>query len=296
MIQSTLLFLLFFGGACRLSAEIYSDETPTAKYLKKISLTEPISGIEMIDCIYVINLDERMQKWDRMVQLFDQRGLHGNRVGGINGWRLSEEIQAELAGPYPVHMRGGQLGCLLSHLSIIQDAFERNFDVIWVCEDDIEFLEDVRIIPELLINLYQIDPDWEVFYTDVDSKNSQGIRVPSLGSNFRPDQPHPPLSYYTQKEVLDNDLTRIRQRFGMYSVIISRNGIKKILDYFTHMYLWSPIDIDIHYIPNIREYSATRDIVSIWTQSAISDTEQEIQFSLQNLREKQDTLAVRCIR
>ncbi len=255
-----------------LNSIIYSYTTPVAKYLKPIEITEMKSGIELIDCIYVLNLAERPQKWDRMKALLDQRGLHGNRVFGINGWNLADEIQEEVAGPYPVRLFKGHLGCLLSHVSIINDASKRNFEVIWVCEDDIEFVEDVRQIPALLTSLYDIDPDWDVFYTDLDSKNNQGEYVVSASADFRPDQQYLPLGHYTERVPINNEIMKIGQRFGMYSVIISRKGIKKILDYFTHVYVWTHIDIDIHYVPNIREYSTTRDIISIWTQSTVSDT------------------------
>ena len=58
-------------------------------------------------------------------------------------------------------------------------------------------------------------------------------------------------------------------------MLISRKGIKKILDYFTHVYLWAPIDVDMHYIPGIRQYSTRRNVVSLWNW-ALSDTISEL--------------------
>jgi len=262
-------FFVFFS--LDLTARIYSYETPVANYLKDIEITEFNSNLEGVDCIYVINLDERIQKWKRMKKLFKQQGLHINRVSGINGWRLPKQVQKELAGSYPLRMSGGQIGCLLSHISVVRDAYRRGFDLIWVLEDDVEFTGDVNHLPALLSNLSEIDPDWDVFYTDVDSKNDKGEYVPSLASDFRPDQSYFPLSYYTKRTQAGREIMKIGQRFGMYSLFISRKGIKKILDYFTHVYVWAAVDIDIHYIPNINEYSAMRDIVSIHSRS-ISDT------------------------
>lgn len=265
-----LFYLMYFVPFCLFSS-ILPFESPTVKYLKSTEISELSSGIDSIDCIYVINLDTRLEKWQRMKALFDERGVHGNRVSGVRGIAIPEEIQQELAGPYPIRLPKGALGCLLSHISVIKDAYERGFNRIWVFEDDVEFHEDVRQIPELLANLSEIDPSWDVFYTDVDSKNGQGNPILSLGSDFRPDQRYHPLEYYTQRRLVSNNIMKIGQRFGLYSFIVSRGGMKKILDYFTHVYLWTAVDVDIHYIPNIREYSTVKDIVSVWVSSGISD-------------------------
>jgi GR25 family glycosyltransferase involved in LPS biosynthesis len=267
-----LLSLFFSHSLFALS----SSETPIVKYLKPIEITEQDSGIGLVDCIYVINLDERPEKWERMKILLNDQGLKANRVSGINGWKIPKEVKKELVGPYPIRLRGGHFGCLLSHVSVLKNAYERGFEIIWVCEDDIEFIENAKEIPDLLRKLSKIDPDWDVFYTDIDSKDQQGRYIRSVSSDFRPDRTYPPVEYYTERFRLTEDIMRIRQRFGMYSLLISRKGIKKILDYFTHLYLWTAVDIDIHYIPGIRQYSATRDIVSIWYSSP-GDTGREIQ-------------------
>lgn len=260
---------LFIGS---LFSHIYSYKTPLEKYLKSFQISENKSGIAGVDCIYVINLDKRREKWDRMKKLCEEQGLKINRVSGINGWKIPFEICKELAGPYPVRMRGGSLGCLLSHISVIKDAWERNFEVIWVMEDDLEFIEDIQWIPYLLGKLNKIDPYWDIFFTDVDSKDKNGNHLLSLSSDFRFDQDHYPLEYYIEKIPVDEDIMMIRQRFGMYSFLITRRGMEKVLDYFTHVYLWTAVDIDIHYIPYIREYSARKDIISVWCNSIFSDT------------------------
>ena len=244
---------------------------PNSHQNEPIEISELESGVESIDCMYVINLDKRPEKWQRMQVLFDERGMHGNRVSGVKGWEIPIEIQQELAGYYPIRLPKGCLGCLLSHISVIKNAYERNFNRIWVFEDDVEFQEDIQQIPELLARLSKIDPEWDVFYTDIDSKNNEGVPILSLGSDFRPDQKYRLLEYYTKRNLVSDDIMRVRQRFGLYSYVVSRNGMKKIIDYFTHVYLWTAVDVDIHYIPGIREYSTVKDVVTIWTLSGVSD-------------------------
>lgn len=264
--KNNLIFFLFIGlfifFSNDLKASIYPYETPVKKYLKSIEITELESGVENIDCIYVINLDERPEKWERVKPSFDKKGIKVNRVSGINGWQLSAKAIKELMGPYHKKLPPGHIGCILSHVSILKDAYDRGFNLIWIMEDDAEFLDDVNLIPPLITSLSQIDPQWDVFYTDKDFRNNKGGYTKALAIDPRPEQEVYPLDYYLEKTLITKDIMKINQRYGMHSILISRNGIKKILDYFTHVYLWTSVDIDIHYVPDIRQYSCTRDIVS----------------------------------
>lgn len=269
MIKNFWYLLLLF---CSAEAYLYDYETPIVKYLKPIEISENPSGLQYVDCIYVINLDERPQKWKRMKTLFNEHGLNVNRVSGINGWLIPHEIKQELAGPYTIHYNGGQLGCLLSHISIIKDANLRNLDLIWILEDDVEFLGDLNQIPPLLEKLSQIDPDWDIFYTDLDFRHAKGGYLPVTGLDPRPDQELPSIHYFQQRTALSNEIMQIRIRYGTHSMLISKKGVQKILDYFTHIYLWPAIDGDLHYIPGIREYATRKDLVSNWRHCPFSDT------------------------
>lgn len=193
-----------------------------------------------------------------------------NRVSAVNGWKLSKEAQKELAYPYPIKLTPGALGCLLSHISILKDAYDRKFSIIWVMEDDVEFLEDPEILKTFIPILFTIDPEWDVFYTDVDYRNRNGY-TRSLGLDPRPNQQLYPLKYYLRRDYCHKDIMRIRSRYGTHSMILTRKGIKKILDYYKSRPIWSPIDVDIHYIPGLCQYSSRRDIISNII-GAISDT------------------------
>ncbi|HSX04584.1 MAG TPA: glycosyltransferase family 25 protein [Rhabdochlamydiaceae bacterium] len=254
------------------SSYLLEHETPLADYLKPIEVVNFRSGVDLVDCIYVINLDARKDKWDRLKPLFEERNLKVNRVSGINGWQLSKEDKKQLAGPYRPRLKGGQIGCLLSHLSILKDASRRGFDLIWVLEDDIEFTQDVSKISDMLRKLSKMDPDWDLFYTDPDFKSEKGEPFRPAELAPRPDQILPPLEFFQERILIDEEIMQVRSRFATHSMLISKKGIKKILDYFTHVYLFSPIDWDIHYIPSIRQYAACKDIVTVWRNNPYSDT------------------------
>ena len=59
-----------------------------------------------------------------------------------------------------------------------------------------------------------------------------------------------------KRKAISQNIMKIHARHGTHSMIISKKGIIKLLDYFTHVYLWGPIDNDMHYIHDLKEYSA----------------------------------------
>lgn len=276
-VNSFNLTLLLFVGLFHfilfdLEAYLQKEQTPIVKYLTEIELTENESGISPIDCVYVINLKERSEKWEYIQEELKKRGVKPNRVNAINGWKLSDEVKQELAGPYQVRQPGGAIGCLLSHISVYKDAYERGFDHIWVLEDDAEFLENIGRISPLLSRLSEIDPEWDVFYTDVDCRDDNDGYYINNYTIGRPGQVLLPPEYYKTRNLVDESIMRIRSRYGTTSMIISKRGVEKLWNYFSHVNIWIAIDCDIHFIPSIRQYSPTFEIVTNKRENFTSDT------------------------
>ena len=268
-IANSCVFVLFWTVFCCFS---FSAEVCIQEYLIEIKETTASSGMNCVDCVYVINLENRKERWQNTNVALNSYGIYPIRVNAINGWNLTEQDKENLLGPYPDRMRGGQIGCLLSHLSVIRDAYEREYQCIWVCEDDIKIIENPHQLSDIIEKLNTLDPCWDILYTDVDAKNSKGERIPSLMSDFRLDQIYFPIEYYRQRIKVNEDISEIKQRFGAHSMIVSKRGIEKILNYFTKLYLWTAYDIDIHYIPCIKQYALNRDLVSV-DYTLGSDTE-----------------------
>lgn len=217
------------------------------KYLVDIKLTEFSSGIESIDCIYVVNLDEKIFRWNDLKISSEKRGLALNRVSAVNGWKLSPEVIQSITSPNR-KMKAGAVGCFLSHISVLKNAYENGFNTIWVLEDDVEIVDDPQKILFILESLYQIDPQWDILYTDVKTLgliNGEEIIITPQNTN-----------------ILNNHLMRAGNRYGMHSFLISKNGIEKLLKYFLTHLLMAPIDIELHWIPNINKYSVRKNIIS----------------------------------
>lgn len=233
-------------------------------YLSKIESIEPTSGLDEIDCIYVINLKERPERWEHAEKVHAAYHLHPTRIDAVNGWKLSQEERRALLDPRVfsspfLELIGGEVGCLLSHISIYQDALERDLSTIWICEDDINLNSKVYDLPSIIQELSLIDPDWDILYTDY-------TRFGATHQNHRPEQkPFIPID-----EHISDNLIRIHGRYGTHSMVFSRKGFTKLLSYFYERCFWAPIDLDLQYA-ELREYSVATSITHV--ASFPSDTQ-----------------------
>jgi GR25 family glycosyltransferase involved in LPS biosynthesis len=289
-------YILFFIFASVLSVGIQGEGIE--KYFQRAENKSEGHGMPGIDFIYMINLDERPEKYERTMEALRPYGIFPYRFSAVNGWKLSFEALDNLGvmyqpgtaeGPiasvfrhvdgkeymsfeimkeptvsYYCHsMSRGAIGCLLSHLSVLQDAYDSGYNTIWVMEDDIKVVSDPRELSLLMGVLDTLAPDWDIFFTDPESKSADGNRVYCGGIRPRPNFPYQPLSYYVNRTYLTEDIVKLGLRFGSYSMIIRRAGIKKILDYFKAYKLFFPYDMEYFFPPNIRLFSCTRDIVTV---------------------------------
>jgi GR25 family glycosyltransferase involved in LPS biosynthesis len=137
-------------------------------HLKAVGPKNQKSSISGIDYIYLINLDQRPEKWEKSLGQLERYGITPHRFSAIYGWDLSIEAKNELGiqfaprmlsdqwvltfpnklrGHYELDflreelygstvfchwMRPGAIGCYLSHLSVLQDAYDSGYHTIWI--------------------------------------------------------------------------------------------------------------------------------------------------------------------
>jgi GR25 family glycosyltransferase involved in LPS biosynthesis len=250
-----------------------------------------------IDFIYMINLDERPEKYVRTMQAFEPYEIYPYRFSAVNGWKLSFEAMDELGiiyqpsmteGPLSTvyrHVDGveyasneimkepgvtyfshclsrGAIGCLMSHLSVLQDAYDSGYKTIWVMEDDVEIVRDPHEISHLIQILDSLAPDWDIFFTDPDIHGAGGHRSYCGGIEPRPNFRTHAVEYYRNREQTHPDIVKLGLRFGSHSMVIRRGGIQKLLDYFKTNKLFFPYDMEYHFPTEIKRYASTYDIVT----------------------------------
>ncbi len=269
-----------------------------ADHLRPISEKTGGHSIRNIDFIYMINLDQRPEKWKSSLEQLLPYEISPFRFSAVNGWELSlevlddvglkyslemetgilgtryplgenfksrDEILEEYGKTYFCHcMSRGAIGIILSHLSILQDAYDAGYETIWVMEDDIEVLRNPHTLSDLIERLDQIvGKTWDVLFTDRDIRDSHGNSFPCYAAGRRPDfKASSSSNNFAERTVVSAEFTKIGSRWGAHSMILRRSGMRKILQFFKAHQIFFPYDMDYIFPPGIKLYAVTQDIVS----------------------------------
>ena len=288
---------------------VWLDLSPKSQldcYFKKIEHKSEIHKMGSIDFIYVINLDERPEKFEHTQNELKPYGIVPFRFSAVNGWKLSLEMLDQVGVKFGLGMTTGQMGTsylmednglpshemiqipgktyfahamsrgaigiVLSHLSILQDAYDSGYETIWVMEDDIEVIQDPHLLLHMIDKLDDLvgKNGWDILFTDQDTKGQDGNYIPCTAYAWRPNF-SPPDPYRCQlKEDISPDFRRVGARYGAYSMIVRRSGMKKLLDFFKTYNIFLPFDMDYTLPPGIILMNVRNDIVSTQPQ-ALSD-------------------------
>ena len=260
-----------------------------------------IHSMKNIDFIYMINLDHRPDKFKKASEKLKKYNIIPYRVSAINGSFFSAEYINSLgvqtsSDMFTLGLRGniffansnkklvcktvtincdkntyfssimtpGAFGCLLTHLSVLRDAFNKNYETIWVIEDDIDIIRNPHGLSDLIdeINSTIGENMWDILYTDRDTRDKYGKYCPPKMIEKRPDVKITNEKMYLLRQKINNHIIEIKARYGTYSMIIKRSGIIKILDFFEKHKIFSPYDNEIHIIPHLKIFVPTKDIVA----------------------------------
>ena len=275
-------------------------------YFKSCPDKQEISRIENIDFIYMINLDERPEKFEKCEKQLHPYGIFPYRFSAVNGWKLSYDALDDLGiryeswmarniwGTYylpenvgmPTHevmdkpgrsyfchcMAFGTVGIVLSHLSVLQDAWDSGYDTIWVMEDDIDVIENPHILSEYIKRLDSLVGvnGWDILFTDQDTKDQKGQYVKCLGYAPRPNFTPRNIERFQEQRLISSDFRKIGARYGAYSMIIRRQGMKKILDFIKQYKVFLPYDMEFYLPDDMNLFALTHDVVST-LPNALSD-------------------------
>ncbi len=291
LVKFILIVLLgLFGG---LQAELED-------YFKPALNKSDVHKMRNIDFIYMLNLDQRPEKFERCSLLLGLWGIEPYRFSAVNGWELSLQTINEVGVNYQPWMSTGAwgtyyevpfwkearheyvykvdrtyfchcmslgaIGIVLSHLSILQDAYDSGYKTIWVMEDDVDILQNPHNLSDLIerLDLAVGEDGWDVLFTDRDTKNTLGYYVPCTGFAWRPDYyPSDPSRFPSRYHVSD-EFRYVGARFGAYSMIVRRSGMEKVLNFFKEHNIFLPYDIEFAFPADIRLFTVLNDVVSTW--------------------------------
>lgn len=273
------------------------SEAGVLDHLKPAPGKSNIHKMKNVDFIYVINLDQRPEKYEMTIQQLNPYGIFPYRFSAVNGWELTREeindvgvkfkhgmTKGYRASIYPLdsnkprsseiiktvgqtyfghQLSEGAIGITLSHISCLKDAYDCGYETIWIMEDDIKVIQDPNLLSDLIEKLDQKigKGGWDVLFTDRDIRGSNGKYVPSEGMARRPNFNPKDKSRFYVKEDIDFDFRKIGSRFGAHSMIIRRSGIEKLLDFYEKYQIYHPYDMDYYLPEGINMYTVQKDIV-----------------------------------
>ena len=179
---------------------------------------------DFFDKIYCINLEERVDRWEKCLQIFQEYGIDSYEK--INGVRVLEQDY-----PYLENKSRSQLGCAISFYKIIKNAYKNNYKNILILEDDFYFIYPKEQTENILKNsINKLPKEWDVLY---------------LGANIMYSFSNSPMSYF------DKYLFKINSAYCMHSIAFSNRAISKIIykfpseDYFINKMIQEYKAIDI---------------------------------------------------
>jgi GR25 family glycosyltransferase involved in LPS biosynthesis len=169
-------------------------------------------------------------------------------------------------------MARGPIGIVLSHLSVLKDAYDSGYNTIWVMEDDVQVIQNPHLISSLIEELDGLvgRKHWDILFTDQDIKDKKGnyiiCRSYAPRPNFSPSDP----ARFARTQKVGSKFRKIGARYGAQSMIINRSGMKKLLDFFYRYDIFLPYDMDFCMPDGIALYTVIEDVVSNLPQ-ALSD-------------------------
>jgi len=278
---------------------LHSAHASFSEHLKKCPDKSGQRSLRNIDFIYLINLDQRPAKLQRSLQQLLPFGIAPCRFSAVNGWELSVEALNAVGLKYSPEMQGGimatcyhpgrnfepsheimqhvgqtyfghclsrgAIGCCLSHLSVLQDAFDSGYETIWVMEDDIEVLQDPRLLSDLIdrLDLCVGHENWDILFTDHDIRDGHGNYSPCYWGSTRPDWKGAwGFNDYRLRVDVSEDFRRIGARWGAHSMILRRSGIQKLLQFFAAHPIFFPYDMEYIIPLGIKMFNTRQNIVS----------------------------------
>ncbi len=264
-----------------------------------------IDPIKNIDAIYLINLDRRPDRLAAAAEKLAKYGIEYQRFSAIDGRQLSYETLLEIGFIYAENMSQerwattpkkngnleyafldssmknkiifsewmtpGAIGCALSHLSVLKEAYAAGYETIWVLEDDIHIEKDPKVLETLISELDVLTKEtWDILYTDPDPLGDRSLPDGSFWWMWRPDLCSFDVERFTKRMRINDNFIQVGSKDRTHSMVIRRSGIKKILDHVQTNHLYLPIDQEIGFTPHMIAFMTSYPIVT-YDDSYFSD-------------------------
>lgn len=182
----------------------------------------------IIDHTFVINLEHRKDRWNRIQKNFNGTNLKLNRWNGVYGKKLDEKQIKEITTTFCNNFCSyGMIGCWLSHYSLWAHIVKNKLNNVLILEDDAipvnNFNKKFGNIWENLSKSSDIPKNYDIIYIGCcgSCDNSSNNLLTFIGI-------HNKDIYVNRKKV--DDVMIPGFPLGCHAYIISYKGAKKLVD------------------------------------------------------------------
>lgn len=276
-------FIKFYKNYYKIKMELTTTEIkkklrekhiPFEKDAKKrelLTLLYPHPFNIFFDKVYIINLKDKVERWEKVSREFENRGILYERFNAIDGRAKTEEIGEEKKRKFKqkYHLRivedlqAPPVSLVIGNYLILKQALEKGYKHVLICEDDITFGEDIeREFVSGIIDLLRLGEDWDILY--LGCANRCGIRGISrrrteenkyITDLNREDKK---LKWYVQNEfdirqpcpdcrIIANNITEGVSPTGTFGYAFSESGMKKLTQLIKKYGIWEHIDQIVKY-------------------------------------------------
>jgi GR25 family glycosyltransferase involved in LPS biosynthesis len=118
---------------------------------------------DQFDCVFVINLEKRNDRMERICDILHLLQIKFERFNAIDK-NVVEGLYKNLLSYHNTSTitNAGYLACILSHLSVYKIALDRGYKKIMVLEDDIFVHKNVQNLLKKFLNV--VPEDWDMLY------------------------------------------------------------------------------------------------------------------------------------
>lgn len=126
----------------------------------------------------------------------------------ITVWDASDGTEVAARGwprghPFEAQTSIGALGCLDSHIRLLEHMLAENHPVIGVFEDDAECMTDVPYLESYYDSVNTIDPNWDILF---------------LGANE-----------WVEYEPVERSILKVRRFWGTHAFLIRESAARKVI-------------------------------------------------------------------
>ena len=181
---------------------------------------------DIFDKIYVINLKRDVEKLKKVENILKVAGISGykvfNAIDGTEHKDILAQIQLEYIckggekSDYHMIQTCGELGCLLSHLAILQEAKEMGYRSILIFEDDVILCKN--FVKKFVYHYLKLYKPWDILY---------------LGCSK--------VEFYADKNYVSSGFTTIDNAYGTFAYAVKDTGYDAIIHKLSN--LQRPIDM-----------------------------------------------------